>query len=136
MILNAASDLGKSCRRCLDRILFEKGTYDLEIESEESGIRLFVLQIASMIQELGLSKEDLLLEKNQIEIDHALQALKPQLTTAFNRIIEDSIPSLRFIDKNNPELSLLVTSQGHVGYLIGIASRITRKEVKDFLSFS
>lgn len=130
IILSAASELEKSCRHCLNRILFKDGTYDLETESAETGIRLSVLQIASMIRELGLKKEDMLLEKGQAEIDHTLQSLKPQLTIAFNRIIEDSITSLSFIDKRVPELSLLVTSQGLVGYLIGVVARLTKKEMK------
>lgn len=132
MILSAAQEIEKSCRRCLNRIIFEEWQYDLEEESEESGIRLSVLQVTSMIRELEFSKENLLLEKSQVEIERNLQSLKPQLTAAFTRIIEDSITSLRFIDRRDPASSLLVTSQGYVGYLIGVVSRITKKRAKDF----
>jgi hypothetical protein len=130
MVLDAAQELEKSCRRCLSRILFEKEQYDLEVESVESGIRLSALQIASMIRELDLGKEDFLLEKNQVEIDGNFQSLKDQLTKSLTRVVRDSMTSLRFIDKRDPALSLLVTSQGYIGYLIGVISRITRKEIK------
>jgi hypothetical protein len=133
IVLSAAAEVEKSCRRCLSHLAFDAGSYDLEVEAEEGGFRVSILQVLEIVRDLGLSKEALLQQKNKGEIITAFTLARPQLKESFERSIDDGINSLRFIDNRNPNLALLVSNQGYIGYLIGITARLMKRSAQEII---
>ena len=130
MVLSAAEEAMKSCRKCLTDMIFSPSQIDLE---NDNNLRPGFFELVQHIQTFGFSKEDILCESDSAVTQQALDGLEPVLIAYFYPGMLETIEEIARVDGRNPSLALLVAYQGYIGYIIGIAALIQRKTLREFL---
>ncbi len=132
IVLTAAEEAKKSCRRCLLDAFFVEPSSEPE---NDSNIRESLLIFAQCIYQLGLNKNNLLRESDEIAKQRIFKNLKPILTNYYADIIENAINKISSINQRDPSLSLFVMNEGHIGYIIGAAALLQQKTLNEIYPF-